>query len=75
MIYVNSLEQKKAFTLEKSLTPIGLVWNTNIVTALLFCKTNTAAVTSCENAQSCFPFSLMRLYYIIRNSTAFHVNK
>ena len=38
-IYVNVLGQKKAFSLEKSSTPTGLVWNTNM-----------AAVTSCENA-------------------------
>ena len=34
----NLLEQKKAFAYEKSSTPTGLVWNTNM-----------AAVTSCEN--------------------------
>ena len=38
-IYANLLEQKKAFTEEKSSTPTGLVWSTNV-----------AAVTSCENA-------------------------
>ena len=38
-ICVNVLGQKKAFSLEKSSTPTGLVWNTNM-----------AAVTSCENA-------------------------
>ena len=38
-IYVNVLGQKNAFSLEKSSTPTGLVWNTNM-----------ASVTSCENA-------------------------
>ena len=38
-IYANVLGQKKAFSLEKSSTPTGLLWNTNM-----------AAVTSCENA-------------------------
>ena len=37
-IYANLLEQKKAFAYEKSSTPTGLVWNTNM-----------AAVTSCKN--------------------------
>ena len=45
----NKLEQKKAVTLEKSLTPTGLVWNTNM-----------AAVTSCENAL--FALFFTRLY-------------
>ena len=39
-IYANLLEQKKAFTSEKSSTPTGLVWDTNM-----------AAMTSCENTQ------------------------
>ena len=43
------LEQKKAFAQEKSSTPTGLVWDTNMVAALLFWDTNMAAVSSCEN--------------------------
>ena len=38
-IHANVLGQKKAFSLEKSSTPTGRVWNTNM-----------ASVTSCENA-------------------------
>ena len=48
-IYANLLEQKKAFAQEKSSSPIGLVWDTNIATVSLFWDTNMAAVTSCEN--------------------------
>ena len=43
-------KQKKAFTYEKSLTPIELVYKTNMAAASLFWNTNMAAVTSCENA-------------------------
>ena len=43
------LEQKKAFALEKSSTPTGLVWDTNMAAVSLFWDTNMAAVTSCEN--------------------------
>ena len=43
------LEQKKAFSQEKSSTLTGLVWDTNMVAALLFWETNMAAVSSCEN--------------------------
>ena len=45
-IYWNA---KKVFALEKSSTPTGLVWGTNITTVSLFWDTNMAAVTSCEN--------------------------
>ena len=45
-IYWNA---KKMFALEKSSTPTGLVWGTNITTVSLFWDTNMAAVTSCEN--------------------------
>ena len=45
-IYWNA---KKMFALEKSSTPTGLVWSTNITTVSLFWDTNMAAVTSCEN--------------------------
>ena len=38
-LYANLLEKKKAFTYEKSSTPTGFSWNTNMV-----------AVTSCEYA-------------------------
>ena len=49
-IYANLLGQKKAFSLEKSSTPTGLVWNTNMAPISLFRNTNMASVTSCENA-------------------------
>ena len=45
----NLLEQKKAFVEEKSSTPSGLVWYTNMAAVSLFWDTNMAAVTSCEN--------------------------
>ena len=48
-IYANLLEQKKVFALEKSSTPTGLVWDTNMAAVSLFWETNMAAVTSCEN--------------------------
>ena len=38
------------FTYERSSTPTGFVWNTNMAAALLFWNTNMAAVTSRENA-------------------------
>ena len=43
------LEQKKAFALEKSSTPGGMVWDTSMAAVSLFWDTNMAAVTSCEN--------------------------
>ena len=49
-IYANLLGQKKAFSLEKSSTPTGLVWNTNMAPISLFRNTNMASVTSSENA-------------------------
>ena len=45
-IYANLLEQKKVFAFEKSSTPRGLVWNTNMAAVSLFWNTNMAAVTS-----------------------------
>ena len=51
-IYVNLLEQKKAFAQEKSSTPTGLVWDTNKVAVSLFWDTNMTAVTSRENTIS-----------------------
>ena len=33
--YTNSLEQKKAFTLEKSSTPTGFVWDTNMAAVFI----------------------------------------
>ena len=48
-IYANLLEQQKAFALEKSWTPRGFVWDTNMAAVSLFWDTNMAAVTSCEN--------------------------
>ena len=50
-IYATLLEQKKAFTQEKSSTPTGMVWDTNIAAISLFWDTNMAAMTSCENTQ------------------------
>ena len=51
-IYVNLLEQKKAFAQEKSSTPTRLVWDTNKVAVSLFWDTNMTAVTSRENTIS-----------------------
>ena len=48
-IYANLFEQNKAFSLEKSSTPEGFVWYTNVATISLFRNTNMATVTSCEN--------------------------
>ena len=48
-IYADLLEQKKAFAQEKSLTPTGLVWDTNMAPVSLFWDTNMAAMTLCEN--------------------------
>ena len=48
-IYANLLEQKKAFTGEKSSTPTGFAGYTNMATVSLFSNTNMAAMTSCEN--------------------------
>ena len=42
--------KKILFTYERSSTPTGFVWNTNMAAALLFWNTNMAAVTSRENA-------------------------
>ena len=44
------MEQKKAFTYEKSSTPTGLVWGTDMAAVSLFWNTNMVPVTSCENA-------------------------
>ena len=49
-LYANLLEQKKAFTWEKSSTPRGFTGYTNMAVVSLFRNTNMAAVTSCENA-------------------------
>ena len=49
------IEQKEAFAKEKSSTPRGLVWDTNMATVSLFRNTNMADVTSCENTLY-FPF-------------------
>ena len=43
------MDQKKAFTQEKSSAPPKLLWNTNMAAVSLFWKTNMAAVTSCKN--------------------------
>ena len=50
--HADLLEQKNVFTLEKSTTPTGLVWYSNMAAVSLFWYTNIAAVTSCENAQT-----------------------
>ena len=47
-IYANLLEQKKTFPYEKSSTPTGLVWDTNM-----------AAVTSCENTPTADEFPVV----------------
>ena len=45
--YSNLLEQKKKeFTEEKSSTPKGLVWNTNMAALLMFWDTNMADMMS-----------------------------
>ena len=49
-IYANLLEQKKAFTWEKSSTPRGFSGFINMAAVSLFWNTDRAAVTSCENA-------------------------
>ena len=48
-IYADLLERMKAFTQEKSSTPTGLVWGTNMAAVSLFWDTNMAAMTFCEN--------------------------
>ena len=65
-IYANVLEQKRAFALEKSSTPRGLVWDTNMAAVSLFWDTNMAAVTSCENTlyQEPMTHRLLRLLLI-----------
>ena len=47
-IYANLLEQKKAFTCEKSSNPRGFSWYTNMAAISLFWNTNMAAMTSSE---------------------------
>ena len=42
----NILQQKEAFRQEKSSTPTGLVWVTNMVSILLFFDTNMAGMAS-----------------------------
>ena len=46
--HANLLEQKKAFTWEKSSTPRGFSVYTNMAAVSLFWNPNMAAVTSCE---------------------------
>jgi len=48
--HANLLEGNKAFTLEKSSTPIGLVWYINMAAASVLWNTNVAVVTSCKCA-------------------------
>ena len=61
--YANLLEQKKAFTEEKSSNPTGFVWDTNMAAVSLFWDTNMAAMTSCENTQ----YSLIRIGGMLPN--------
>ena len=51
-IYANLLKQKKAFAPEKSATPTGLVWNTNMAVVLLFRDINMAAVKTLSNVKT-----------------------
>ena len=55
--YANLLERKKALALEKSSTPIRLVWDTNMAAVSLFWDTNMA-VKSCEN-------TLFRMWMVV----------
>ena len=64
-IYANLLEQKKAFALEKSSTPTGLDWDTNMAAVSLFWDTNMAAVTSCENTPYFNKFDTLRNKFYI----------
>jgi len=48
--HVNLLEPKEVFIQQKSSTPTGLVWYTNMATVSLFWNTNMAAATSFQNA-------------------------
>ena len=41
--------KESVFSQERSSTPTGLVWDTNMAAVSLFWDTNMAAVTSCEN--------------------------
>ena len=50
-LYPKLLEQKKAFTQEKSSTPTRLVWDTNMAAVSLFWDKNMATMKSCENNQ------------------------
>ena len=59
-IYANLLEQTNVFTREKSSTPTGLVWNTNIAAVSLFWNINMAALTSFENAHYSVDTALVR---------------
>ena len=44
------MKQKKAFASEKSSTPAGLIWYTNMADCSLFRYTDMADMTSRENA-------------------------
>ena len=46
--FIRFMGTKKAFTQEKSSTPTGLVWDTNMAAGSLFWNANMAAVTSCD---------------------------
>ena len=64
-IYRNLLGQNKAFTQEKSSTPTGLVWNTNMAAISLLWNSNMAAVTSCENALYLTCFVLLSVIFVL----------
>ena len=51
-IYANLLEQKGAFAYERSSTPTGLVWDTNMAAVLLFWNTHMAVKMILKLTQS-----------------------
>ena len=48
--HVTSGHEKKVFALQKSSTPTGLIWDTNMADLSLLRDTNMADMTSRENA-------------------------
>ena len=68
------MKQKKVFALQKSSTPTGLIWYTNMADFLLFRNTNMADMTSRENAllkkikiKAKFPLASPSLYFQLKN--------
>ena len=58
-IYANFLEQKKAFPLEKSSTPTGLVWDTNMAAHKVDLRLTWAKVGTSETKMTaCKTFDL-----------------